>query len=155
VVAALTSAALPGTANFIGEFLILLGAWAGAPWWVAVLGGLTVILTAVYLLRLVQRWLYGQSHHSLESIADLTPTEIVAVVPLLLALLAFGLRPQPIIASCQEVMESLARPARDCAADLAAGRLERAIPPARQAPAKPPVPPPTPAPDTPNLDEGR
>nr|MBA3708402.1 NADH-quinone oxidoreductase subunit M [Planctomycetota bacterium] len=62
VISALASAALPGTANFIGEFQLLLGIFRGAGFWVTAIAGLSVILGVVYLLILVQRWFYGKGH---------------------------------------------------------------------------------------------
>jgi NADH-quinone oxidoreductase subunit M len=115
VIAALASAALPGTANFIGEFLILFGTYAGLGWAAALVAGLSVILGAVYLLRLVQRWLYGKRHASLDRLADLGAGEVMAVVPLLLATFFFGFYPKPITGQTAAVMEALAAPARDAA----------------------------------------
>jgi NADH-quinone oxidoreductase subunit M len=115
VVSALASAALPGTANFVGEFLLLFGAFAGAGWLVAAIAGLAVIFGVVYLLRLVQRWLYGKRHPSLDRLPDLGAGEVVAVVPLLLASFFFGFYPKPITAQTGAVIEQLAAPARAAA----------------------------------------
>jgi len=96
VVAALASAALPGTAGFAGEFLLLFGIFLGAQWWISAIAGLSTILTAVYLLRLVQRWCYGRPNATAGVLPDLAPRELLAVVPLLLMSIYFGFHPRPI-----------------------------------------------------------
>jgi NADH-quinone oxidoreductase subunit M len=112
VVSALASAALPGTANFVGEFLLLFGTYAGAGFAVAAIAGLSVIFGVVYLLILIQRWLYGKRHPSLDSITDLGASEVLAVLPLLLLSFVFGFYPHPISAIADPVTEALAAPAR-------------------------------------------
>ena len=120
VITALASAALPGTANFIGEFMLLFGTFLGLGFTVALIAGLSVILTAVYLLRVVQRWLYGKRHPSLDRLPDLGTGEILAVVPLLLASFFFGFYPKPINDLAAPVAVELASEARKEAALLKA-----------------------------------
>jgi NADH-quinone oxidoreductase subunit M len=56
----LSSLGLPGTAGFVAEFLVFLGAWQGAtPWW-AVAGAAGALLTAVYVLRATRTIFWGQ-----------------------------------------------------------------------------------------------
>jgi NADH-quinone oxidoreductase subunit M len=116
VITALASAALPGTANFVGEFLLLFGTDLGLGFTVALIAGLSVILGAVYLLRVVQRWLYGKRHPSLDRLPDLGAGEVMAVVPLLLASFFLGFYPKPINDRSVPVVVELARPAREAAA---------------------------------------
>lgn len=130
VITALASAALPGTANFVGEFMLLFGSYLGLGFAVAVVAGLSVILGAIYLLRVVQRWLYGKRHPSLDRLPDLGVSEVMAVVPLLLASFAFGFYPKPINAQSVSVVNELARPAREAALAL------KAVPAKAEAPAK-------------------
>jgi NADH-quinone oxidoreductase subunit M len=99
VTAVLASAAMPGTANFIGEFELLLGTYQGVGLWTAGLAGLSVILGVVYLLILVQRWFYGKTPSGAEPMSELRPAEALAVVPLLAASLFFGFYPAPISTS--------------------------------------------------------
>jgi NADH-quinone oxidoreductase subunit M len=120
VITALASAALPGTANFVGEFMLLFGSYLGLGFAVALIAGLSVILTAVYLLRVVQRWLYGKRHPSLDRLPDLGAGEIMAVVPLLLASFFFGFYPKPINDQSVPVVVELTSPARKEAAALKA-----------------------------------
>lgn len=92
VFAAMASAGLPGLNGFVGEFLILLGAWGLSPWAAAV-GGLGVVFGAAYLLWLLQRMLYGAVPPASPRGADLSPRELVIVMPLLVMMLVFGIRP--------------------------------------------------------------
>ena len=55
----LSSIAVPGTNGFVGEFLILIGAWSFSPRLVVV-ASLGVILAAAYMLWMVKRVFYGE-----------------------------------------------------------------------------------------------
>ncbi len=111
VLAALASAALPGTMNFIGEFQLLLGIFLGIGLWTAAFVGLSVILGVVYLLILIQRWFYGkvQGHSGQDpaQMTDVSPSEALAVLPLLLASFFFGFYPSPISTQAGKVAEEL------------------------------------------------
>lgn len=115
--AALASAGLPGTVNFVGEFALLLGLWQSSPWTAAV-GGIAVILGVVYLLILLQKWLYGEARPGSPAIADLGPAEAMAVAPLLLAAVLLGFRPAPVADAAGPVAAALAAPARIASAAL-------------------------------------
>ncbi len=128
VITALASAALPGTANFVGEFMLLFGTYLGLGFTVALIAGISVILGAVYLLRVVQRWLYGKRHPSLDRLPDLGAGEVMAVVPLLLASFFIGFYPRPINDLAIPVVVELARPAREAAAALSEKKLAAAKP---------------------------
>ena len=121
VISALASAGLPGTANFAGEFLILLGAWQSAPW-IAAVAGLSVILGAAYLLTLVQKWCYGSAPEGRAEVTDLTTREALAVVPLLVASVWLGFQPGVISAYGGKTAGELAEPARAAEAALHAER---------------------------------
>ncbi|MBA3684271.1 MAG: NADH-quinone oxidoreductase subunit M [Planctomycetes bacterium] len=113
VIAALASAALPGTANFAGELLLLLGVFDPSRWWIAALAGVSTILGAVYLLRLIQRWFYGEPRSDVPAMEDLRGYELAAVVPLLLLSVGFGFYPAPISSQAGSVAVTLGAPARD------------------------------------------
>jgi NADH-quinone oxidoreductase subunit M len=128
VLAALASAGLPGTANFIGEFELLFGTYRGAGFWTAAIVGIPVILVVVYILILVQRWFYGapRNHSGQEpgSLTDVTPAEGIAVALVLAASYFFGFYPAPISSQAGEVAEKLGAPAASEAAMLAAPKPE-------------------------------
>ncbi len=94
-IVALASVGLPGLNGFIGEFMILLGAWGQSPVR-AILGATGVILGAAYMLWLVQRLMFGPVPSG-PPIADLRPREALAVVPLVVLTVVMGLYPMPIL----------------------------------------------------------
>ncbi|MGE3831215.1 MAG: NADH-quinone oxidoreductase subunit M [Parvibaculaceae bacterium] len=88
---------LPGTSGFIGEFLTLLGAF-GTNTWVAFFATSGVILSACYALWLYRKVVFGELEKpSLKYITDMTPREAVALVPLILLTIFFGVYPSPIL----------------------------------------------------------
>jgi NADH-quinone oxidoreductase subunit M len=111
----LSSAALPGTNGFVGEFLILLGAFRASPWWAA-LGAGGVILSVVYLLWAYQQVMHGPlvAKHP-DRLVEVTTKELLAFVPLVALIFAVGLYPRPLLdrseATVQTTLERLARPA--------------------------------------------
>jgi NADH-quinone oxidoreductase subunit M len=89
----LASIGLPGLNGFVGEFLILLGAFRWEPRFVFV-AGLGVILSAVYMLWMVQRVYYGPvTHEENATLSDLRPREWAGVLPLCAMALVMGVFP--------------------------------------------------------------
>jgi NADH-quinone oxidoreductase subunit M len=102
LVAALASLGLPGLNNFIGEILILAGAFNTQP----LLGALAVpsiLLTAAYMLRLVQKVLWGKSPAGL-AWNEATAREVLILVPLLILIFWVGCYPQTFLAPLHDVM---------------------------------------------------
>jgi NADH-quinone oxidoreductase subunit M len=115
--AALASAALPGTMNFAGEFALLLGIYRGLGFTTALIAGTAVIFGAVYILILLQKWLYGAERGGAKPIADLGPAEAIPVALLLVASLVFGFRPGLVLDASAPVVQGLAAPAAKAKAD--------------------------------------
>ena len=90
----LASIALPGTFNFIGEFTVLYSL-SQINVWFAVLGGLTIILGAYYMLRMFQHVMLGETNTKI--FKDITLNERIVLIVILAFLLFFGLFPSPII----------------------------------------------------------
>jgi NADH-quinone oxidoreductase subunit M len=89
----LASIGMPGLNGFIGEFLIMIGAFRWDPRFV-VAAGLGVILSAVYMLWMFQRVYYGRvTHAENASLPDLRPREWASVVPLCAIALVMGIFP--------------------------------------------------------------
>ncbi|HSK51769.1 MAG TPA: NADH-quinone oxidoreductase subunit M [Clostridia bacterium] len=90
------SAGLPGLSGFVGEFLTLVGAFDANPW-VAAIAAFVMIFGAAYLLWMFQRVAFGEVSAFLEGLGhhltDMTPTEILTLVPLGGLVVAFGLFP--------------------------------------------------------------
>jgi NADH-quinone oxidoreductase subunit M len=93
----LASVGLPGTSGFVGEFLVLVGAFR-ADTWVAALATTGIILGAAYMLYLYRRVIFGRMvRPDLMSIDDLSPREIAVFAPLILAVLWIGIYPAPFL----------------------------------------------------------
>ncbi len=93
----LSSIGLPGTNGFVGEFLILLGAFRSHPV-AAVLGTAGIVLAAGYMLWMYQRVFFGQvTNPKNENITDMTLRERAILVPLVIIIFAIGIYPKPIL----------------------------------------------------------
>ena len=89
----MASIGLPGTAGFVGEFLVLVGAFQ-VNIWLALLGSFGMILGAAYMLYLYRRIIFGKiTKPDLRSILDLSPREIGIFLPLGALTLWLGLYP--------------------------------------------------------------
>jgi len=97
--AGLASLALPGTAPFVSEFLVLIGTFTvNKP--VAVIATVGIVLAAAYVLWMVQRTVQGTLNPALAEVPamrrDLSVREKVVVAPLILLLLFLGFYPKPV-----------------------------------------------------------
>jgi NADH-quinone oxidoreductase subunit M len=89
----LASVGLPGTSGFVGEFMILTGAFQMNTW-VATLTATGLILGATYMLMLYRRVVFGTiTRDDVRSMLDLSPREIAIFVPLVLVVLWMGIYP--------------------------------------------------------------
>ena len=87
------SIGLPGTSGFIGEFLVIIGA-AQINFWLALLGGLGMVLGAAYMLYLYRRVIFGTiTHADLRHILDLSPREWAVFAPLVVLTMWMGVYP--------------------------------------------------------------
>ena len=88
---------LPGTTGFVGEFLILMGAFKDN-FLVAVIASLGVILGAAYMLWLYKRVVFGELiNKDLKNLVDLNKSEIIILILLAIPSLYFGFYPEPLI----------------------------------------------------------
>ena len=89
----LASVGLPGTSGFVGEFLILIGAFQDNTW-VALLATTGIILGAAYMLWLYRRVVFGKiTRDDVKGMLDLSPREVVIFAPLVLVVLWMGIYP--------------------------------------------------------------
>lgn len=96
------SLGLPGLGNFVGEFLILLGAFKVAPV-VTIFAASGLVLAAVYSLIMMQRAFFGPAQ-SVDRLPDLSKREISLMVTLMAILLYLGLYPQQVLNTSLSVM---------------------------------------------------
>jgi NADH-quinone oxidoreductase subunit M len=90
----LASVGLPGTAGFVGEFMVLLGAFQ-ANSWVALLAASGVVLGAAYMLYLYRRVVFGElTKDDVKAMLDLEPREIIILAPIIGVVMWMGIYPQ-------------------------------------------------------------
>jgi NADH-quinone oxidoreductase subunit M len=103
----LSSMALPGTNGFVGEFLILLGAFRAAPIY-AILAAGGVILSAVYLLWMYQRVMHGPvAVKERARFVELSRRELVLFVPLIALIFWIGLFPGALLSRSEASIRAL------------------------------------------------
>ena len=111
------SMGIPGFSGFIGEILVVFGAYTSAgfnqliPRWVALLAGTGMFLSAAYFLYTARKMFFGEfwlRDSSLkESLKDLNFREYLMLVPLLLIILALGIYPQMLLRYLHPAIEKL------------------------------------------------
>jgi len=93
----MANSGLPGTSGFVGEFMVILSAFQ-ANFWFAFLAALTLILGAAYSLWLAKRVIFGAvTNHEVQSLQDINSREALVLGILAVAILFFGLWPQPLV----------------------------------------------------------
>ena len=98
---------LPGTTGFVGEFLILMGAFKDN-FLVAVIASFGVILGAAYMLWLYKRVVFGELiNNDLKNLIDLNKSEIIILTALAIPSLYFGFYPEPLINTIEVSVSNL------------------------------------------------
>jgi len=93
----MASVGLPGTSGFVGEFLVLVGAFK-AKTYLALFIGTGLILGAAYALWLYRRVVFGDLHkEDLMKMPDLSLREWVIFLPLIISVLWIGIYPKPFL----------------------------------------------------------
>ena len=92
----LASVALPLTNAFIGEFLLLYGVYEYNTW-LSVFAGITVILGAVYMLRMYQKIMLGNTGEAIKEFVSLYWNEKLVLGIITVVIIVMGLFPQPVI----------------------------------------------------------
>jgi NADH-quinone oxidoreductase subunit M len=109
IVVTLSSIGLPGLNGFVGEFLVLLGAFKASRLH-AVLACGGVVLGAVYMLWMVERVLWGPLRHEVNRhIPDLNARELLAFAPILVLIVVMGVYPKPFLDPMHESVRSVIR----------------------------------------------
>ncbi len=96
MVVMLSSIGLPGLNGFVGEFMILIGSFATARWWVVVAAS-GVILAAVYLLWAYQRVFHGEPDEDNKAFPELRWKEASLLLPFLALIVFTGVFPKPML----------------------------------------------------------
>jgi NADH-quinone oxidoreductase subunit M len=102
----MASLGLPGMSGFIAEFTVFIGAFArfDVLTAIAVLG---VVLTAGYILRMVQRMFLGELNPKWADLTEINLRETVSVVPLLVLTVLLGVLPSLLIEPISKTLENI------------------------------------------------
>jgi NADH-quinone oxidoreductase subunit M len=105
----LSSIGLPGTNGFIGEFLVLLGAFRTTPI-LTLIATTAVIISAAYLLWAIQRILFNSlDRPENEHVSDLNRRELLLMTPLIVGIIWMGVYPAPVLRRMQLASEKFVR----------------------------------------------
>ncbi len=98
MIVTLSSIGLPGTNGFVGEFLVLIGSFESSIRWYSVIATSGVILSAVYMLWMFQRVMFGELNNPKNQVLkDLNAREIAIMLPLLVLIFFMGVYPRPFL----------------------------------------------------------
>ncbi|GAB6888094.1 NADH-quinone oxidoreductase subunit M [Desulfothermus okinawensis JCM 13304] len=107
MIVTLSSIGLPGLNGFIGEFLIMVGAFR-AKWWFGVLAATGVILAAWYMLWMYQRVMFGKvTKEENLNLKDLVPREIWLLVPLIVFIVWIGVHPNTFLSKMEPSIKQI------------------------------------------------
>ena len=112
MIVSLSSIGLPGLNGFIGEFLIMIGSFKSTlidNRIFTVVAGLGIIFSAVYILWMYQRVMFGPAHQDAlyggHHLMDLTKREIVVLVPIVLFIVWIGVYPKPFLSKSSQMVK--------------------------------------------------
>ena len=103
----LASVGLPGTSGFVGEFLVVVGAFRFSSL-IAIGAALGIILSAVYMLYLYKRIIFGTIvNQKLKDILDLDFREKLILIPLVVSVLLIGIFPNIFLDPMRQSIETI------------------------------------------------
>lgn len=103
----LASLGLPGLGNFIGEFLVLLGAWH-ANLAITAAAALGLVVATIYSLAIMQRVFFGRRDGG--ALADMNGREWVLMAPMIVILVWLGFFPQPVFELVKPMLQGVLQP---------------------------------------------
>lgn len=107
LVAGLATLGLPGLSPFVSEFLVILSAF-DYRWYVGAIAVTGIVLAAIYVLWMYQRTMTGPTPPDVEATTkDASLREVVAIAPVMVALVLFGFYPAPLLDVANPMVESL------------------------------------------------
>ncbi|MDR6297864.1 NADH-quinone oxidoreductase subunit M [Pantoea dispersa] len=102
---AVANLGMPGTGNFVGEFMILTGSYQVVPL-IIVIATFGLVFASVYSLIMMQRAYYGEAK-SKEPLAGMSPREFLTIGVLVVLLVLLGVYPQPILDTSHAAMSNI------------------------------------------------
>jgi NADH-quinone oxidoreductase subunit M len=106
IIIMLGSVALPLTNGFVGEFLLLKGIFEHNII-VGGIAGLTIILGAIYMLRMVQKSMFGAENSITSTFPDLTFSEKATLFPIVFLIIFFGIAPNILLKLTEPAVDQL------------------------------------------------
>ena len=104
---AMANSGLPGTSGFVGEFLVIMGAFKANAWF-AIIAALTLIFGAAYSLWMVKRVIYGKVvSDAVAALEDVNSREILMLAILAALVLIVGIWPNPILEVMHATIDNL------------------------------------------------
>lgn len=92
IIAGLASLGLPGMSGFVSELLVFLGSFRAFPW-ITAFGAFGIVLTAGYILWMVERVFFGPHKNRFDSVNDATFIEAIPLALLVISIVIFGVYP--------------------------------------------------------------
>jgi NADH-quinone oxidoreductase subunit M len=103
----MASVGLPLTIGFVGEFLVLIGFYQVSPI-MTIIGGTSIILGAVYMLRVMKLVFFGPlDNEENKKLVDLNARETWSLIPLVAIVIWLGVYPKPILAPIDNSVKAL------------------------------------------------
>ncbi len=103
----MASVGLPLTIGFVGEFLVLLGFYQVSPM-MTILAGTSIILGAVYMLRVMKRTFFGPlDNEENKKLKDLNGRETWSLIPLVAIVIWLGVYPKPVLGPIDNSVKAL------------------------------------------------
>jgi NADH-quinone oxidoreductase subunit M len=103
----MASVGLPLTIGFVGEFLVLLGFYQVSPM-MTILAGTSIILGAVYMLRVMKRTFFGPlNNEENKKLKDLNRRETWSLIPLVAIVIWLGVYPKPVLGPIDNSVKAL------------------------------------------------
>lgn len=97
---------LPLTNGFIGEFLLLIGVYQTGIW-IAVFAGLTIIFGAVYMLRMYQGVMLGETNQQTSTFKDIGGSDLLVFVVVVILIIGIGIYPKPLLHLSEAAISNL------------------------------------------------
>ena len=110
LITAMATLAIPGSANFVGEFLVLLGTFESRMA-VAIIAFTGVAMASVYMLRMYIRAMHNRAGENVVS-REIAARDALVVAPLVALIIAFGLYPQRTLEQYEAGTEQAVAPAQ-------------------------------------------
>jgi len=106
VIIAFANVALPLSNSFVSEFLMLNGLFEFNKWFAA-FACLGIVLSATYMLAMVQKTFYGKTNALTEQVSKISAGQGIVLFVLVVAVLALGIYPEPVIHLTQSTVTNI------------------------------------------------